>query len=95
MENDFLFIQYLQDFIEKRCNEMPEGSYTTKLFQSGLNRMAQKVGEEAVETVIEAIAGNRDAMLYEASDLIYHILVLLEATGYSIADMERELARRH
>ena len=53
------------------------------------------MGEEAVETVIEAVAGNREAMIYEASDLIYHLLVLLEATGCSIADLEAELARRH
>ena len=58
---------------------MPEGSYTSKLFDRGVNKIAQKVGEEAVETVIEAVAGNREAMIYEASDLIYHLLVLLEA----------------
>ena len=59
-----------------------------------MNKIAQKVGEEAVETVIEAVAGNREAMIYEASDLIYHLLVLLEAAGCSIADLEAELARR-
>ena len=74
---------------------MPEGSYTSRLFTRGVNKIAQKVGEEAVETVIEAVAGNRDALVYEASDLVYHLLVLLEATGLSIADLERELARRH
>ena len=73
---------------------MPEGSYTSKLFDRGVNKIAQKVGEEAVETVIEAVAGNREAMIYEASDLIYHLLVLLEAAGCSIADLEAELARR-
>ena len=89
------FIRYLQDVIQGRHAEMPEGSYTSKLFTRGVNKIAQKVGEEAVETVIEAVAGNRDAMIYEASDLVYHLLVLLEATGCSIADLERELARRH
>lgn len=74
---------------------MPEGSYTSKLFNRGVNKIAQKVGEEAVETVIEAVAGNREAMIYEASDLIYHLLVLLEATGCSISDLEKELERRH
>ena len=59
------------------------------------HKIAQKVGEEAVETVIEAVAGNREAMIYEASDLVYHLLVLLEATGCSIADLERELSARH
>ena len=89
------FIRYLQSVIQGRHAEMPEGSYTTKLFNRGVNKIAQKVGEEAVETVIEAVAQNRDAMIYEASDLVYHLLVLLEATGCSIADLEKELARRH
>ena len=89
------FIKELQSVIQGRHREMPEGSYTTKLFTKGVNKIAQKVGEEAVETVIEAVARNRDAMIYEASDLVYHLLVLLEATGCSIADLEKELARRH
>ena len=74
---------------------MPEGSYTTKLFTKGVNKIAQKVGEEAVETVIEAIDGNNERLVYEASDLIYHLLVLLENQGLSIADLEEELFRRH
>ena len=94
-ENDFLFIQYLQDFIEKRKNEMPEGSYTTTLFRSGVNRMAQKVGEEAVETVIEATNGTDDRLIYEASDLLYHLIVLLTSKGYRIEDLARELKKRH
>ena len=89
------FIRYLQSVIRGRHAEMPEGSYTSKLFNRGVNKIAQKVGEEAVETVIEDVAQNREAMIYEASDLIYHLLVLLEATGCSIADLEKELARRH
>ena len=89
------FIRYLQGVIQGRHAEMPEGSYTSKLFTRGVNKIAQKVGEEAVETVIEAVARNREAMIYEASDLIYHLLVLLEATGCTIADLEQELARRH
>lgn len=94
-EDDFLFIQYLQDFIEKRKNEMPEGSYTTTLFRSGVNRMAQKVGEEAVETVIEATNGTDDRLIYEASDLLYHLIVLLTSKGYRIEDLARELKKRH
>ena len=94
-EADFLFIQYLQDFIEKRKNEMPEGSYTTTLFRSGVNRMAQKVGEEAVETVIEATNGTDDRLIYEASDLLYHLIVLLTSKGYRIEDLARELKKRH
>ena len=89
------FIRYLQSVIRGRHAEMPEGSYTSKLFTRGVNKIAQKVGEEAVETVIEAVAKNREAMIYEASDPIYHLLVLLEAPGCSIADLEKELARRH
>lgn len=89
------FIGYLQSVIQQRHAEMPEGSYTTKLFNRGVNKIAQKVGEEAVETVIEAVAANRDAMIYEASDLVYHLLVLLESTGCSLTDLEDELARRH
>lgn len=89
------FIRYLGDVISRRRAEMPEGSYTTKLFTKGVAKIAQKVGEEAVETVIEAVAGNRDAFLYEASDLAYHLLVLLEQMGCSVADMEKELASRH
>ena len=64
------FFRYLQDFILRRYNEMPEGSYTTSLFQKGINRMAQKVGEEAVETVIESTNGTNDIFVYEASDMI-------------------------
>jgi phosphoribosyl-ATP pyrophosphohydrolase/phosphoribosyl-AMP cyclohydrolase len=89
------FVRYLSSVIARRHAEMPEGSYTTKLFTKGVDKIAQKVGEEAVETVIEAVAGRRDGFLYEASDLVYHLLVLLEQMGCSLADIERELATRH
>ncbi len=89
------FIRVLQSVIQQRHAEMPEGSYTTKLFNKGVGKISQKVGEEAVETIIEASAGNFDDMVPEAADLIYHLLVLLEATGKSIADIERELVERH
>ncbi len=89
------FIRYLQSVIRDRHEKMPEGSYTPRLFTRGVNKIAQKVGEEAVETVIEAVDGNRDAFIYEASDLIYHLLVLLEANDCTIADLEKELAARH
>ena len=93
--NDLAFIQYLQDFIERRKAEMPEGSYTTSLVRSGVNRMAQKVGEEAVETVIEATNGSDERLIYEASDLLYHLIVLLTSKGYRIEDLARELKKRH
>ena len=89
------FIRELESVIKDRHEKMPEGSYTTSLFREGVNRMAQKVGEEAVETVIEAMAGNRDRLIYESSDLIYHLLVLLTSQGLSIADLEKELLSRH
>ena len=89
------FIGLLQSVIRQRHRDMPEGSYTTKLFTKGAAKIAQKVGEEAVETVIEAVANNNPDLVYEASDLIYHLLVLLENQGLSIADLEEELAKRH
>lgn len=92
---DILFLKYLQNFIERRRHEMPEGSYTTSLFTKGVNRMAQKVGEEAVETVIEAINGTEEAFIYEASDLIYHLIVLLASKGLRMEDLVRELKKRH
>ena len=88
------FFRYLQDFIAKRHKEMPEGSYTTSLFKKGINRMAQKVGEEAVETVIEATNGTTDGFVYEASDLIYHLIVLLTDKGLRIEDLAEELKSR-
>jgi phosphoribosyl-ATP pyrophosphohydrolase/phosphoribosyl-AMP cyclohydrolase len=93
--NDIQFLAYLQDFIDRRKQEMPEGSYTTSLFNKGINRMAQKVGEEAVETVIEATNGTDERMIYEASDLIYHLIVLLASKGYRIEDLANELKKRH
>ena len=93
--NPLLFLTELQDFIEKRHREMPEGSYTTSLFKDGLNRMAQKVGEEALETVIEAVNGSNERLIYEGSDMIYHLIVLLTAKGLRIEDMAQELMVRH
>ncbi len=94
-QDDFYFLKFLQDFIQTRFKDMPEGSYTTSLFQSGVNRMAQKVGEEAIETVIEATNGTDEMFLYEASDLLYHLIVLLTSKGYSLDDLGRELKKRH
>lgn len=93
--NPLQFLSELQDFIEKRHREMPEGSYTTSLFKDGLNRMAQKVGEEALEAVIEAVNGTDERLVYEASDMFYHLIVLLTAKGLRIEDVASELASRH
>ncbi|PWB00840.1 bifunctional phosphoribosyl-AMP cyclohydrolase/phosphoribosyl-ATP diphosphatase HisIE [Duncaniella muris] len=89
------FIRSLAALISRRHAEMPEDSYTTRLFIKGVKKIAQKVGEEAVESTIEAVDGNRDRFSYEACDLIYHLLVLIEQMGLSLPDMERELLRRH
>ena len=89
------FIRTLQQVIQQRHRDMPEGSYTTRLFIKGVKKIAQKVGEEAVESVVEAVDGNRDRFVYEASDLMYHLLVLMEQMGVTLADMENELALRH
>lgn len=94
-EEDTLFLKGLQDFISQRHAEMPEGSYTTSLFESGINKMAQKVGEEAVEMVIEACNGTDERMIYEGADLLYHLIVLLTAKGYRLEDLCRELKERH
>ena len=71
--NPILFLSELQNFIDKRHQEMPENSYTTSLFKKGINKMAQKVGEEATETIIEATNGTNDQLVYESSDLLYQI----------------------
>lgn len=93
--NPLSFLTELQDFIEKRHEEMPEGSYTTSLFKDGINRMAQKVGEEALEAVIEAVNGTDDRLVYEISDMFYHLIVLLISKGLRIEDIAEELQKRH
>lgn len=93
--NPLLFLSELQDFIERRHKEMPEGSYTTSLFKDGINRMAQKVGEEALEAVIEAVNGTDDRLIYEGSDMLYHLIVLLTSKGLRIEQMAEELQKRH
>lgn len=93
--NVLLFLTELQDFINKRHEEMPEGSYTTSLFKDGVNRMAQKVGEEALEACIEACNGTNERLLYEASDMLYHLIVLLTSKGLRIEQVVEELAERH
>ena len=89
------FLNDLQKLITERKNTLPEGSYTTKLFQKGINKIAQKVGEEAVELVIESKDNNDDLFLNEAADLMYHLLVLLTAKGYKLDDVVKVLEERH
>ncbi|HVZ25894.1 MAG TPA: bifunctional phosphoribosyl-AMP cyclohydrolase/phosphoribosyl-ATP diphosphatase HisIE [Sediminibacterium sp.] len=90
---DFLF--YLQDIIRLRKQASPEESYVAKLFSKGINKIAQKVGEEAVELVIEAKDDNRDLFLNEAADLLFHYLVLLQAKGYELESVLEVLRKRH
>ncbi|MBO4571389.1 MAG: bifunctional phosphoribosyl-AMP cyclohydrolase/phosphoribosyl-ATP diphosphatase HisIE [Bacteroidales bacterium] len=89
------FIRSLSALVKERREKMPDGSYTTSLFIKGPKVIGKKVCEEAAEAVIEAVDGNRERFIYEASDLVYHLLVLMEQQGVSISDLERELALRH
>lgn len=89
------FLGKLTQVVQKRHIEMPQGSYTTALFEKGAERISKKVGEEAAEVIIEAIKGDKKRLVYEAGDLIYHLFVLLELYGLSIGDIEKELWGRH
>jgi phosphoribosyl-ATP pyrophosphohydrolase/phosphoribosyl-AMP cyclohydrolase len=89
------FLSYLQDVIDQRKRDMPEGSYTTSLFTKGTRKITQKVGEEAVETIIGAMANDDENFIYESADLIYHLMVLLTHKGYRIEDIATELGKRH
>jgi phosphoribosyl-ATP pyrophosphohydrolase/phosphoribosyl-AMP cyclohydrolase len=89
------FLIRLQDIIDQRRSEMPEKSYTTKLFKKGINKIAQKLGEEAIELIIEAKDQNDDLFLNEAADLVYHLMVLLSVKSYRIEDVADILLERH
>ncbi|MCG6117510.1 MAG: bifunctional phosphoribosyl-AMP cyclohydrolase/phosphoribosyl-ATP diphosphatase HisIE [Aquimonas sp.] len=89
------FLGDLDALIARRERERPEGSYTTKLFEGGIRRIAQKVGEEGVETALAAVAQEDSDLLGESADLIYHVLVLLRARGLSLAGVEALLQQRH
>src|SRR5690606_1381136 len=84
----------LSALVERRAVERPEGSYTTKLFDAGVRRIAQKLGEEGVETALAAVAEDDDAVLGEAADLLFHLLVLLRAPGLGLAEGEERLRTR-
>ncbi len=90
-----MFLEYLQDLVDERKKTMPEGSYTTSLFREGTRRIAQKVGEEAVETILGAVSGDDENFIYEGADLLYHLIVLLSQKGYRIEDLAAELKKRH
>ncbi len=88
------FLGELSRLVEQRHRERPPGSYTTKLFDAGTRRIAQKVGEEGVETALAAVAQGPDELLGEASDLLFHLLVLLRDRGFGLADVARTLRAR-
>lgn len=89
------FLYELEATINKRIDDNDEKSYTNKLYQRGINKIAQKVGEEAVEMVIEAKDNNEDLFKNEAADLLYHYLILLKAKGYQLEDIEEVLKNRN
>ena len=89
------FFAELDALVERRHAERPAGSYTTGLFDAGTRRIAQKVGEEGVEAALAAVVQDDTALLGEAADLVYHLMVLLRARGLSLADVDATLARRH
>jgi phosphoribosyl-ATP pyrophosphohydrolase len=88
-------VQWLFEVIKSRRESPPEGSYTSRLLAEGLPKIAQKVGEEATETVVAALAQDDQRLIEEVADLTYHILVLLAARGLSPAEVEAELEKRH
>lgn len=89
------FLAQLDALVESRKTELPEGSYTTKLFHGGTRRIAQKVGEEGVETALAAVAQGDDELLGEAADLLFHLAVLLRARGFGLKDATKVLVERH
>jgi len=88
-------LAWLYQVILDRQTNLPPDSYTARLFQAGLGRIAQKVGEEATETVVAALAEDETRLIGEIADLTYHVLVLMAARGISLAAVEAELERRH
>jgi phosphoribosyl-ATP pyrophosphohydrolase/phosphoribosyl-AMP cyclohydrolase len=94
-KNERNFLDELEKVIEQRKNDLPEQSYVASLFKKGINKIAQKVGEEAVETVIEAMDHHDDLFLNESADLLFHLLVLLQAKGYHLKDIVDVLEKRH
>jgi phosphoribosyl-ATP pyrophosphohydrolase/phosphoribosyl-AMP cyclohydrolase len=94
-ESQFGFLSTLEGVIENRKNNPSEASYVASLFKKGINKIAQKVGEEAVEVVIEAKDNDEKLFLDESADLLFHYLILLQAKGYTLKDVEKVLQERH
>jgi phosphoribosyl-ATP pyrophosphohydrolase/phosphoribosyl-AMP cyclohydrolase len=94
-ENDFSFLHQLEQIIGSRKNADPSSSYVASLFAKGINKIAQKVGEEAVELVIEAKDDDAKLFLDESADLLFHYMILLQAKGYQLSDIAKVLKQRH
>lgn len=94
-DSNFGFLSQLEKVIEQRRTGGESSSYVASLFEKGINTMAQKVGEEAVETIIEAKDDNNELFINESADLLFHYLILLQAKGFSLKDIEVELKKRH
>ncbi|WMI65116.1 bifunctional phosphoribosyl-AMP cyclohydrolase/phosphoribosyl-ATP diphosphatase HisIE [Aestuariibaculum sp. YM273] len=95
-QSSYGFFSILEEVIKERVeNKDTNKSYVASLFSKGINKVAQKVGEEAVETVIEAMDNNDELFLYESADLLFHYLMLLQAKGFTLKDIEAELKSRH
>ena len=96
VEGNFIFtLEHLEKIIEERKNLMPKGSYTTTLFEEGINKITKKVGEEASEVIIASLAEQKKDLIYESADLIYHLLVLLANEGIKLEEIIQELNKRH
>ncbi len=89
------FLGVLLETVKNRKIERPEKSYTTYLFDKGIDKICKKLSEECAETIIEAVKGEKNKVIYEASDLIYHLIVLLEECSISVKDLEKELFSRY
>ncbi len=92
---DWAVLSYLETLIKERKEKLPEGSYTTYLFEKGIDKILKKVGEEATEVVIAAKGGKEEEIVYETADLFYHILVLLRDCEIDLKDIWQELFKRH
>ncbi len=95
MAGDLSFLGHLENVLKEKQNANPETSYTAKLFSMGIDKILQKVGEESIEYILDAKNDNRERMISEGADLLYHFTVSLIARGVSLADIAAELERRH
>lgn len=94
-KENYKFLKYLDDLIKDRKEKLPENSYTTKLFKEGENRIIQKVGEEAVETIIAAKNNDKEEIINESADLLFHLLVMLNEKNITLDEVISELENRH